>query len=106
MTQIEYDNVHKYLKAPSITEIDNFIKDLGISALQFERYYRMSFRTIDKVRRGYRPLPRKFWHYIYERKLPEYALNYKSSSKTNARPLARHNSTRKKIVNVTRLVDL
>jgi hypothetical protein len=98
--------VHKYLKAPSLTEIDAFIKELGISDLQFERYYRMASRTIDKVRRGYRPLPRKYWHYIYEKSLPEYAIGYKLNTKKHARVIARDKRQRKKVVNVNRLTSL
>ena len=106
MTQIEYDNVHKYLKAPSITEIDAFIKELGISDYQFERYYRMAFRTMNKVRTGYRPLPRKYWHYIYEKKLPEYAAFNKSKTHKHERALERTKPQRKKVVNVNRLTSL
>ena len=77
MTPIEHENVHKYLKAPSLAEIDAFIKELGISDLQFERYYEMPFRTINKIRTGQNDLARKYWHFIYEKIVPDYGLGYK-----------------------------
>lgn len=106
MTQIESDNVHKYLKAPSLTEIDAFIKELGITDAQFERYYEMPFRIMGKVRNGSKPFPKKYWHYVYEKIVPQYAipytkkLNSKVHSKVHTKPKG------KKVVNVNRLTSL
>lgn len=106
MTQIEYDNVHKYLKAPSLAEIDAFIKELGITDAQFERYYEMPFRIMSKIRNGSKPFPKKYWHYVYEKIVPQYAVPYirKLNSKV---PTKVHPTLQKpKRVNVGRLKDL
>lgn len=106
MTQIEYDNVHKYLKAPSLVEIDAFINELGISDLQFERYYEMTPRTISRIRAQHIQLPRRFWHYVYEKIVPEYAVSYYKRTRSSASKNASNKPTKRKRVNVGRLKDL
>lgn len=68
-------NKRKYLKAPSVIEITEFITELGISDLQFERYYELPFRTIGKIKNYQQNLPAKFWHLIYEKIVPIYGLS-------------------------------
>ena len=106
MTQIEYDNVHKYLKAPSLAEIDAFIKDLDITDAQFERYYEMVPQTIKNIRNGYRPLPRKFWHFVYEKIVPSYGVTYQNSKLKFSSKKSSVKSQRKGRINVNRLIDL
>lgn len=74
-SQQELSNLKKYLKPPSIIEISEFIRELGISDLQFERYYELPFRTIGKIKNAQQNLPAKFWHLIYEKIVPVYGLS-------------------------------
>jgi len=106
MTQIEYDNVHKYLKAPSLAEIDAFIKELDITDAQFERYYKMPDRTISKIRFENRPLPKRFWHFIYEKIVPQYSLSFTSKTAINVPKSVPDKPKRHGRVNVNRLIDL
>lgn len=106
MTQIEFDNVHKYLKAPSLTEIDDFIKELGISDLQFERYYEMTPKTISRIRAQRIQLPRRFWHYVYEKIVPQYAIPYSKRNNKTPSKIPSKIKQRKTVVNVNRLTSL
>ena len=105
MTPIEHENVHKYLKAPSLAEIDSFIKELGISDLQFERYYEMTPKTISRIKANHIQLPRRFWHFIYEKIVPTYSIPYQ---KRNKKLPSQFPSTlkRRTRANVNRLKDL
>lgn len=106
MTQIEYDNVHKYLKPPSLAEIDAFVKELGITDAQFERYYGIPFRMMGKVRNGSKPFPKKYWHFVYEKIVPQYAIPYTKKIKSKVPSNVLPKSKRRKVVNVNRLTDL
>lgn len=73
LREISDKNRAKYLKAPSILEIDTFIKELQVSDAQFERFFGMPFNTMGVVRNGQRKLPAKYWHIVYEKIVPAYS---------------------------------
>lgn len=72
MCELAEQNRMRYLKQPTMEEIDSFIKFCRVSELQFERFFRIAAETIKNVRNGDRPLPAKYWHIFYERKIPIY----------------------------------
>lgn len=78
-------NLKKYLKAPTVIEISNFIKELGITDVQFERYYKIGKRTIGRIRNNQQNLPPKYWHFIYEKIVPTYGLTEFDLVRTHVR---------------------
>lgn len=79
-------NRRKYLKAPTISEIENFIKELKINAAQFERFFGIPDNTIPQIKNGYKRLPARFWHIIYEKIIPAYSTEGKKQIKTGHLP--------------------
>lgn len=75
-TEQETLNRKRYLKAPTVEQVNNFIEELGVSALQFERFYGIPDHTIPRIRVGTRDFPRKYWHIIYEKIVPTYGDGY------------------------------
>lgn len=65
-------NREKYLKAPTIEEIEAFMAKLGVTAPQFEMFYGIKPDTIRQIRVGERNLPCKWWHFIFEEIVPKY----------------------------------
>lgn len=106
MTEIELHNLRKYLKAPTIEQVSSFIKELGVSDVQFERFYEMKIGTMKKLRSGYRNLPRKFWHFIYEKKVPTYGLSTNNEYKPKVRKLVHSIPNKQSVVDVNRLETL
>ena len=106
MTQIEYDNVHRYLKPPSLAEVDAFIKELGVSDSQFERFYRMPKKTISRIRAQQINLQKKYWHYIYEKIVPQYTIPYTKKKVVDSTKISTKRNNDRKVVNVNRLTDL
>lgn len=76
--EIKKENSRKYLKPPTLLQIESFISELGISASAFERFYGVPYGTIRKIRNGYqgRELPMRFWHIIYEKIVPAYGIGF------------------------------
>ena len=74
---IKYDNLTKYLKSPTLEQVEEFRLELGITKLQFERYYGMPRRTLNKLITDTGGLPVKFWHIIYEKIVPTYGIGFK-----------------------------
>lgn len=60
------ENNYKYPKAPTIEQIDDAIKKAGITESQFERYHGMYRGMISHARTGFRELPSRFWHLIFD----------------------------------------
>lgn len=81
MIETELEIKTKYLKAPTNEEIREFIKEVGVGVIQFERFYNIPKRTLILVLGGHRGLPVKYWPIFYERKVPAYGLNWVKSKK-------------------------
>jgi hypothetical protein len=62
----KHPNSSKYLKAPSIEQIKKVIDAHGVVTPQFERFYDMPEKTLQKTLRGERSVPVKYWHIFYE----------------------------------------
>lgn len=77
-SEIEIQNQKKYLKAPTVEEIDAVLKHLGVTAAHFERFFniypnciaQLHMKERANVVREYgtytRRLPLKYWHLIFE----------------------------------------
>lgn len=75
---IALQNSKRYLKAPTVEEIDLVLKHLGVTAAQFERFFNVYTNCIAQLHMGTRAnvtndngtyerkLPRKYWHLIFE----------------------------------------
>lgn len=66
----------KYLKAPTPQQIIDFVKELGTTYMQFEKFYDMPIGTIRLSANGRRGLPVRFWPIIYEKIVPTYGIKY------------------------------
>ena len=88
-------NSKKYLKAPSIEEISAFIDELGVTDLQFERFYEIPYRTMGKVRNGQVNFPTRYWHFVYEKVIPTYGLSVQGNVQNS--PITKSNGKRKPI---------
>lgn len=73
----------KYLKPPPIELIEEFIKELGVSDRQFERFYSIPFSTVHKVRAGERDLPAAYWEIVYKKILPTYGIGFQKILKNS-----------------------
>lgn len=71
------DNVKKYGKPPTWEQIQSLINESGISSIyHFEKYYGIVFNHLAKVKCGERQLSRSYWHFFYERILPERGIGF------------------------------
>jgi hypothetical protein len=61
-----------YLKPPSFQEVSNFVKETGVSVRQFERYFGIPTKMVERAARGAINLPTEYWHIVYERIIPTY----------------------------------
>jgi hypothetical protein len=92
--QIEI-NRDLYPKAPTIEQIESFLKDIDIKPRTYERMVGMRHGTIADVKCGYRPLPLKWWHLIFERVTPTLGVIYESlATKTINRTINRKRPSR------------
>jgi len=66
MKWANHPNIKRWLKAPTIEQIDLVVKASGVSELQFERYYGIYPGCIKKVRFGGYRLPVQHWHLFLE----------------------------------------
>jgi|SRR5688572_7726058 len=57
-----HENNYKYLKAPTIEQIEAVVKAANVSESQFERYHGIYEQCIKQVRMGLREMPSKYWH--------------------------------------------
>lgn len=75
---LKLENEKKYLKPPTLMQIEQFLKELDITTASFERFYGIPLGTIRKIRHGDngRYLPVKFWHIIYEKIVPAYGSGF------------------------------
>lgn len=71
----------KYLKAPPLEQILEFVKELEVTEAQFERFYGIPAKTISQIKVGNTPLPAKFWHIVYEKIKPMYGAAYYARKK-------------------------
>lgn len=62
----KHPNRYKFLKAPTIEQIEAVVKKAGVTETQFERYYGLYARAICYARSGYREMPVKYWHLFLE----------------------------------------
>lgn len=106
MTDLELRNVKKYLKAPTAEQVIEFVEEVGVSDMQFERFYEMAPFTIKKIRCGYRTLPKKYWHFIYEKKVPVYGIGVSKPIISVRRNIGRENDNKQSVVDVNRLFTL
>lgn len=63
-----HPNHYKYLKAPTVEEMEAVIKASGVCDAQFERFHQMHTCSIKFHRMGYRTMPAKYWHLFLESK--------------------------------------
>jgi hypothetical protein len=75
----------KYLKSPTIQEIQSFIKEVGVSVIQFERFYNMPKRTLFLTLGGHRALPVKYWPIFYDRIIPAYGAQWVKDQQEKAK---------------------
>lgn len=69
-------NKKKYLYPPTWERIEEFINELGISYHHFERFYGLSYHTLTQVKAGTRDLPSRYWHFIFEKIIPNYGAGF------------------------------
>lgn len=81
MTEIEKHNRKNYLKPPTPQQIEEFVKECGVSNLAFESFFGIPAGTIAVVKTGYMNMPVKYWHYFYEKIIPNYGVNYEEHFK-------------------------
>lgn len=81
MTFIEKDNRRRYLQAPTIEQIDEFVAICKVSYYRFEDFYGMPKGTIKVVKTGYMAMPVKFWHIFYEKIIPTYGVGVSTPTK-------------------------
>lgn len=74
-------NRKKYLKPPPIELIEEFVKELGVSERQFERFYNLPRSIIYRIRIGDRNLGAAHWEKIYMKQKPIYGLGYQEKVK-------------------------
>lgn len=74
-------NRTKYLKAPTLEQVESFITKLKVSGAQFERFYGIPDGTIRQIKLNKRSLPAKFWHIIYEQVKPAYGSGFLDQNK-------------------------
>src|SRR5688572_24220235 len=65
-----HENNYKYLKAPTIEQIEAVVKAANVSESQFERFHGIYFGAIREVRMGKREMPAKYWHLFLEAPQP------------------------------------
>jgi hypothetical protein len=106
MTDLELRNVKKYLKAPTAEQVIEFVEELGVTDVQFERFYQMKPETIKKVRNGYRNLPKKFWHFVYEKIVPTYGTDFNKTIISKRRKIVDIYDNKQSVVDVNRLFTL
>lgn len=71
------DNVKKYGKPPTWEQVQALISESGITSIyHFERYYGIAFNHLAKVRCGAIQLGRAYWHFFYERIIPERGVGF------------------------------
>ena len=75
-SELYYNNLSKYLKQPEWWQVEEFIKELGITMAQFERFYGLPYNTLVQVKSGHKRLSPEYWHFIYERIKPAYGAGF------------------------------
>lgn len=58
----EHPNAKRWLKPPTIEQIDAVVKASGTSESQFERFYGIYPNCIAGIRYGDKRMPVQFWH--------------------------------------------
>lgn len=61
-----HPNKFKFLKAPTIEQIEEVVKKAGVSEAQFERFYNIFDGAIRQHRHGHRTIPARYWHLFLE----------------------------------------
>lgn len=85
-------NRNKYLKAPTQSEIELFFKEADIKPRHYEKYMGIRRGTFVDVKRGYRKLPVKFWHLIFN-KITEKPIKLRVRNHTRKQVYKTNNST-------------
>lgn len=57
-----HPNAKRWLKPPTMEQVDAVVSASGASEPRFEAFYGMSIGTIAKARCGFRSIPVKHWH--------------------------------------------
>lgn len=83
--ELAHTNRTKYLKPPTIKQLSSFIKQLGVTDTQFERFFGIPYNMITQVRSGAKNLPAAYWHIVYEKVVPTYGDGFKNN--TQVKPL-------------------
>lgn len=81
MKRHEHPNAKRWLKAPTIEEIDAVVEASGASEPRFESFHGIYIGCIAHVRLGVRDMPLKHWH-IFLDKTPEKRMNRNMSKTT------------------------
>ncbi len=63
-------NLKKFAKPPTAEQIDNFLKEIDIKQYRYERIVGMRRGTFHDAKIGYRSLPIKYWHLVYNKIIP------------------------------------
>lgn len=58
----DHPNLRRWLKAPTIEQIDAVVKKSGVSELQFERFHNIYPGVIRNIRWGSKRMPVQHWH--------------------------------------------
>lgn len=66
MKRHEHPNAKRWLKPPTIEQIDAVVKASGASEPMFESYHGIYIGCIIHVRMGFRNMPLKHWHLFLE----------------------------------------
>jgi hypothetical protein len=61
-----HPNKYKYLKAPTIEQIEAVVAKAGVSDAQFERHYGLYDGCLSHVYMGLKPMPAKYWHLFFD----------------------------------------
>ena len=83
------ENNYKYLKAPTIEQIEAVVKKTGVSEAQFERFHSIYDGAITHVRIGFRELPSSYWHIFLD---PSTSTNKQTNRKPVKTPKQRTNT--------------
>ncbi|MBP6477757.1 MAG: hypothetical protein KBA90_13285 [Chitinophagaceae bacterium] len=68
MKPSEHPNCRRWLRPPTIEQIEAVVKASGSSELQFERYYGIYTGCIKNIRLGVKKMPVQYWHIFLEDK--------------------------------------
>lgn len=86
MDNIAEVNIKRYVSPPTWDLIHNFIQELGMSNHRFENFFGIPYNIIAQVKLGTKRLPPQYWHFVYERIVPEIGPGYVKYCQNNSIP--------------------